>query len=49
MFGFRMNIICDNLRASKDERFSETGRETDKDIVAQKNSHRFPLLGKIVR
>jgi len=35
MFWFRMNIR-DNQQASKDERFSETGREINKDIVAPK-------------
>ena len=37
MFWLRMNNIRDNRQASKDERFSETGREINKDIVAPKN------------
>ena len=41
-----MNNIRDNRQASKDERFSETGREINKDIVAPEKilrtvSHRF--------
>ena len=33
MFWFRMDNIHNNRQASKDERFSETGREINKDIV----------------
>ena len=49
MFWFRINNIRDKRQASKDERFSETGREIKKDIVAQNDFHRFPLFGKIFR
>ena len=38
MFWFRMNNIHDNHQASKDERFSETGREINKDIIAPKTT-----------
>jgi len=33
---FRMNNIHDNRQALKDERFSETGREINKDFVVPK-------------
>ena len=49
IFWFQMNNIRDNRQASKVEMFFEPGREINRDTVAQKNSHRFPLLGKIVR
>ena len=45
MFWFRMNNICDNPQASKNERFYETRREINKDsATSKKNLHRFPLL-----
>jgi len=37
-----MNNIRDNRQASKDERFSETGREINKDIVAPKRLSQIP-------
>ena len=44
MFWFRMNNIHDNQQASKDERFSETSREINKDIVAcSKNLSQIPV------
>ena len=46
MFRFRMNNIRDNRQASKDERFSETGREINKDIVAQKRLSLIPVVWK---
>ena len=44
MFWFRMNNIRDNRQASKDERFSETGREINKDIVAPKRLSQIPVV-----
>lgn len=46
MFWFRMNDIRDNRQASKDERFSETGREIYKDIVAPKKPSQIPVARK---
>ena len=39
-----MNNIRDNQQASKDERFSETGREINKDIVAPKRLSQIPVV-----
>jgi len=39
-----MNNIRDNRRASKDERFSETGREINEDIVAPKRLSQIPVV-----
>ena len=44
MFWFRLNNICDNRQVSKDERFSETGREINKDIVAPKRLSQIPVV-----
>ena len=46
MFWFRMNNIRDNRQASKDERFSETRREINKDIVAPKKPWQTPIAQK---
>ena len=46
MFWFRMNNIHDNRQASKDERFPETGREINKDIVAPKRLSQIPVVGE---
>ena len=43
MFWFRMNNIRDNRQASKDERFSETDREINKDIIAPKKLSQIPV------
>jgi len=47
MFWFRMNNIRDNRQASKDERFSETGREINKDIVSPKGFSKIPVVREI--
>ena len=39
-----MNNIRDNRQALKDERFSETGREINKDIVAPKQLSQIPVV-----
>jgi len=39
-----MNNIRDNRQASKDERFSENGREINKDIVAPKRLSQIPVV-----
>jgi len=39
-----MNNIRDNRQASKDERFSETSREINKDIVAPKQLSHIPVV-----
>jgi len=39
-----MKNIRDNWRALKDERFSETGREINKDIVAPKRLSQIPVV-----
>ena len=39
-----MKNIRDNRQASKDERFSETGREINKDIVAPKQLSQIPVV-----
>ena len=49
MFWFRMNNIRDNRKEEITVFRNRYGKEIDKDIVAQKDFHRFPLLGKIVR
>ena len=36
--------IHDNRQASKDERFSETGREINKEIVAPKRLSQIPVV-----
>ena len=41
-----MNNIRDNQQASKDERFSGTGREINKDIVALKKPSQIPVARK---
>jgi len=41
MVWFRMNNI---RQASKDERFSETGREINKDIVFPKRLSQIPIV-----
>ena len=38
-----MNNIRDNQQAWKDERFSETGMEINKDIVAPKRLSQIPV------
>ena len=42
-FGFEQ-YIRHNRQASKDERFSETGREINKDIVASKRLSQIPVV-----
>ena len=49
MFWFRMNNIRDNRKEEIKIFRNRYGTEIDKDIVAQKDFHRSPLLGKIVR
>ena len=44
MFWFRMSNIHDNRQASKDERFSKTGREINKDIIASKKLSQIPVV-----
>jgi len=44
-----MNNIHDNQQASKDERFSETDREMNKDIVAPKRLSQIPVVREDVR
>jgi len=39
-----MNNIRDNRQASKDERFSETGMEINKDIVVLKWLSQIPVV-----
>jgi len=39
-----MNNVRHNRRASKDERFSETGREINRDIVAPKRLSQIPVV-----
>ena len=39
-----MNNIRDNWQASKGERFSETGTEINKDIVAPKRLSQIPVV-----
>jgi len=39
-----MNNILDSRQASKDERYSETGREINKDIVAPKQLSQIPVV-----
>ena len=39
-----MKNIRGNRQASKDERFSETGREINKDIVAPKRLLQIPVV-----
>ena len=46
VFWFRMNNIRDNRQALKDERFSETGREINKDIVAPKKTSKISVALK---
>jgi len=41
-----MNNIRDSRQASKDERFSETGREINEDIVAPKQLSQIPVVRK---
>ena len=43
---FRMNNIRDNQQASKDERFSETSRKINKDIVAPRKPSQIPVARK---
>ena len=45
----RMNNIRDNRKEEIKIFRNRYGTEIDKDIFAQKDFHRFPLLGKIVR
>jgi len=42
-FGFEQ-YIRHNRQASKDERFSKTGREINKDIVASKRLSQIPVV-----
>ena len=44
MFWFRMNKMRDNQQALKDERFSETGMEINKDIVAPDRLSLIPIV-----
>ena len=44
-----MNNIPDNRKEEIKIFWNLYGTEIDKDIVAQKDFHRLPLLGKIVR
>jgi len=39
-----MNNMRNNRQASKDERFSETGREINKDIVVAKRLSQIPVV-----
>ena len=39
-----MNNMRDNRQASKDERFSETGREINQDIFAPKRLSQIPVV-----
>jgi len=44
MFWFKINNIRDQRQAPKDGRFSETGREINKDMVAPKRLSQIPVV-----